>query len=163
MKQLIILISSILLISIGLFTCKTSQQITDSHKLDENRTVYWFYIKLKEIEVKNTGITGYEIQRFGSKPETGTAKEYDYFLWKYLSEGTKFAIGPFNDHEEAKQAFLFYDIQKNSQESDKLLNTDREVFWFVLHVNFRERSISMELERIPGAIASGSFLILRYS
>ena len=40
---------------------------------------------------------------------------------------------------------------------DNSYNKSRKVFWFVLNVSKRERSNSFELNRIPGAIASGTY------
>ena len=147
----------IVLIILSLFACKTSQQTVNSDNLDENRTVYWFYVKLREVKVNNTEIMAYKLHRLSSVSEKGTAKEYDYLLWKYLSEGSKFAVGPFNDPEEAKQALLFYKIQTEAHALDASYNKSQKIFWFVLNVNKRERSDSFELSRIPGAIASGTY------
>ncbi len=147
----------ILLITLSLIACKTSQQTVNSDKLDENRTVYWFYVKLREVKVNNTEIMAYKLHRLSSVPEKGTAKEYDYLLWKYLSEGNRFTVGPFNHPEEAKKAFLFYKIQEEAHTLDASYNKSQKIFWFVLNVNKRERSDSYELSRIPGAIASGTY------
>ncbi len=147
----------IVLIILSLFACKTSQQTVNSDKLDENRTVYWFYVKLREVNVNNTEIMAYKLHKLSSVSEKGTAKEYDYLLWKYLSEGSKFAVGPFNNKEEAKKAFLFYKIQTEAHRLDASYNKSQKIFWFVLNVNKRERSDSFELSRIPGAIASGTY------
>lgn len=149
---------AILLITMSLFACKTSQNVVNNDKLDENRTVYWFYVKLREVKVGNSEIMAYKLLRLGSDVNKGTAKEHDYFLWKYLSEGSKFAVGPFNNPEEAKRALLFYKIQTEPHTLDNSYNKSRKVFWFVLNVNKRERSDSYELSRIPGAIASGSYV-----
>ena len=148
----------ILLITAGFYTCKTSEKVS-SNTLDENRRVFWFYVSLREVKIKNTDHIAYKLTRLGSAIEKGSAKEYDYLLWKYLSEGTKFAIGPFNDSEEAKQAFLFYKIQDEPHKLDATYDQKRQIFWFVLHVNKRERSKSLELKRIPGAIASGKYSV----
>jgi len=147
----------IVFIILSLFACKTSQQTVISDELDENRIVYWFYVNLREVNVNNTEIKAFKLHRLSSVSEKGTAKEYDYLLWKYLSEGSKFAVGPFNNPEEAKRAFRFYKIQSEAHQLDASYNKSRKVFWFVLNVNKRERSDSFELSRIPGAIASGTY------
>ncbi len=147
----------ILLIS-GLFiTDKSQAQVNYSDNMDENRLVYWFYVNVREVEDNNTGYVSYGLQRKGSKIDHGTVKEYNRILWKYLGNGTKMAIGPFNDYIEAKKAFMFYLIQDEPHHLDSTFDDNQQVFWFVLHVNRRPRSNSYELIRKPGAIASGNY------
>lgn len=150
--------TAILLLS-GIFAADKSQaQISYSDNLDENRLVYWFYVSVREVEDNNTGYVSYELRRKGGKVDHGTVKEYDRILWKYLGDGSKMAIGPFNDYNEAKKSFLFYKIQDDPHELDSTFDENQQVFWFVLHVNRRPRSNSYELIRKPGAIASGNYM-----
>ena len=153
----ILFTAGIILITSGFFNCKTSQQVVSSDKLDENRLVYWFYVSVREIKGNNTDLTAYDLTRIGNIIENGTAKKYEYLLWKNLSEGRRLAVGPFNDPVEAKQAFLFYKIQDKPHNLDATFDLNRKVFWFVLKVSKRERSVTIKLERIPGAIATGKY------
>ncbi len=150
--------TAILLLS-GIFAADKSQaQVSYSDNLDENRLVYWFYVSVREVEDNNTGYVSYELRRKGAKVDHGTVKEYDRILWKYLGDGSKMAIGPFNDYIEAKKSFIFYKIQDDPHELDSTFDENQQVFWFVLHVNRRPRSNSYELIRKPGAIASGNYM-----
>lgn len=153
----IIIAAGIMLISTGFFTCKTSNQVVSNDKMDENRRVYWFYVSVREVKTGNPDLTAYDLTRIGTKIENGTAKDYDYHLWKNLSEGRRLAVGPFNSPAEATQAFLFYNIQDKPHKLDATFDQNRKIFWFVLRVNKRERSVTLELKRIPGAIASGGY------
>ena len=154
----IVFATAILLLS-GIFAADKSQaQISYSDNLDDNRLVYWFYVSVREVEDNNTGYVSYELRRKGAKVDHGTVKEYDRILWKYLGDGSKMAIGPFNDYNEAKKSYLFYKIQDESHELDSTFDENQQVFWFVLHVNRRPRSNSYELIRKPGAIASGNYM-----
>ena len=152
-----VFITAILLISGVFITDESQAQVNYSDNMDENRLVYWFYVNVREVEDNNTGYVSYGLQRKGSKIDHGTVKEYNRILWKYLGNGTKMAIGPFNDYIEAKKAFMFYLIQDEPHNLDSTFDDNQQVFWFVLHVNRRPRSNSYELIRKPGAIASGNY------
>ena len=138
---------------------KSNAQVNYSDNLDENRLVYWFFVSVREVEDGNTGYVSYELRRKGSKIEHGTIKEYDRTLWKYLGDGTKMAIGPFNDFYEAQKAFKLYHFKDIEDERvlDSTYDENQTVFWFVLHVKRRPRSNSYQLIRKPGAVASGSY------
>ncbi len=132
-------------------------QVSYSDNTDENRLVYWFYVSVREKEDSETGYVSYDLQLKGNKIQHGSQKEYDRNLWKYLGNGQKMAIGPFNEYEEAKKAMLFYKIQDKPHQLDSTYDENQTVFWFVLHVNRRPRSNSYQLVRKPGAIASGTY------
>ncbi len=132
-------------------------QVSYSDNTDENRLVYWFYVSVREKEDSETGYVSYDLQLKGNKIQHGSQKEYDRNLWKYLGNGQKMAIGPFNEYEEAKKAMLFYKIQDEPHQLDSTYDENQTVFWFVLHVNRRPRSNSYQLVRKPGAIASGTY------
>ncbi len=151
------IISGLVIFSTLFFNQKSSAQVTNSEDLDENRLVYWFYVSVREHENANTGYVSYKLQRKGGKIKHGTVKQYDRELWKNLGNGSKMAIGPFNDYDEAKKGFLFYEIQEEPHELDSTFDMNQQVFWFILHVNRRPRSNSYELIRKPGSIASGSY------
>ncbi|NPA69032.1 MAG: hypothetical protein GXO50_10525 [Chlorobi bacterium] len=132
-------------------------QVNYSDNMDENRLVYWFYVSVREKEDSETGYVSYNLQLKGNRIQHGSQKDYDRELWKYLGNGQKMAIGPFNEYEEAKKAILFYKIQDKPHELDSTYDENQTVFWFVLHVNRRPRSNSYQLIRKPGAIASGTY------
>lgn len=147
----------ILAILIGFFPNKVKAQVTSNDNIDENRLVYWFYVSVREKEDGETGYVSYELQLKGNKIQHGSQKDYDKTLWKYLGNGQKMAIGPFNEYDEAKKAILFYKIQDKPHELDSTFDKNQTIFWFVLHVNRRPRSNSYQLIRKPGAIASGTY------
>lgn len=153
----ILLITIFLTISGLIVNKKTVAQVDYSDNLDENRLVYWFYVGVREYEDTKTGYVSYRIQRKGNRVFHGSMKTYDHELWKNLGNGSKMAIGPFNDFDEAKRAFSFYNIQKEPRVLDSTYSSDQQVFWFILHVNRRPRSNSYQLVRKPGSIASGSY------
>lgn len=153
----ILFISILLTVSGLLVNTKTSAQVGYSDELDENRLVYWFYVNVRELENSKTGYVSYKLQRKGNRIMHGSIKVYDRELWKNLGNGSKMAIGPFNDFDEAKRAYLFYKIQDEPHKLDSTYNMDQQVFWFILHVNRRPRSNSYQLVRKPGSIASGSY------
>ncbi len=132
-------------------------QVTYNDNMDQNRLVYWFYVSVREREDSETGYVSYDLQLKGNKIQHGSQKDYDKNLWKYLGNGQKMAIGPFNEYEEAKKAILFYKIQDEPHELDSTFDENQTIFWFVLHVNRRPRSNSYQLIRKPGAIASGTY------
>jgi len=153
----LILLTGFLVLS-GFFAIqKSSAQVNYSDELDKNRLVYWFYVGVREVENSNTGYVSYQLQRKGSRIQHGTMKEYDRELWKYLGQGSKMALGPFNDFEEARKAYIFYEIQEEPHELDSTFDDNQTVFWFILHVKKRARSGAYQLIRKPGAIASGSY------
>ena len=139
------------------FQKQSEAQVTYSDDLDANRLVYWFYVSVREVSDANTGYVSYELVRKSTKVDHGSMKVYDRELWKYLGDGSKMAIGPFNDFGEAKRAYFLYNITEEPKEFDTTFNESQQVFWFVLHVNRRPRSNSYELIRKPGAIASGTY------
>ena len=153
----IIIITGIMLIFGFLGIQKTEAQINFSDNMDENRLVYWFYVGVREVEDNKTGYVSYDLQRKGNKIDHGTEKQYKRILWKYLGNGTKMALGPFNDYRDAKKAYYLYDTKTDSLELDSTYNMDQQVYWFILHVNRRPRSNSYELVRKPGAVASGNY------
>jgi len=150
-------ISVLVLLSSLLINQKVKAQVGYSDNLDENRLVYWFYVGVREFENSKTGYVSYKVKRKGNRVYHGSMKMYDRELWKNLGNGSKMAIGPFNDFDEAKRAYLFYKIQEEPRVLDSIYNMDQQVFWFILHVNRRPRSNSYQLVRKPGSIASGSY------
>lgn len=152
-------LATIIVIASLLTSEKSTAQVNYSDNMDENRLVYWFYVSVREVEDGNTGYVNYELRRKGSKVEHGTIKEYNRTLWKYLGNGSKMAIGPFNDFNEAKKAFHLYDVKDPNEPAvlDSSYDENQTVFWFVLHVKRRPRSNSYELIRKPGAVASGNY------
>ncbi len=149
-------VSFVMLIS-AFYTGKVSAQVDYSDNIDENRLVYWFYVSVREKEDAQTGYVSYDLKLKGNRIQHGSQKDYDRNLWKYLGNGQKMAIGPFNEYEEAKKAILFYNIQDKPHQLDSTYDENQTVFWFVLHVNRRPRSNSYQLVRKPGAIASGTY------
>jgi len=147
----IIFISIFITISGLLTNQKLNAQVGYSDDLDENRLVYWFYVSVREYENPKTGYVSYKVQRKGNKIYHGSMKVYDRELWKNLGNGSKMAIGPFNDYDEAKRAYFFYDIKEKPRVLDSTFTMDQQVFWFILHVNRRPRSNSYELIRKPGS------------
>jgi hypothetical protein len=159
MKQINKLCIVSVMIILSAFTAqkRSVAQVTYSDELDANRLVYWFYVSVREVEDPSTGYVSYELQRKSTKIDHGSMKVYDRELWEYLGDGSKMAIGPFNDFVEAEKAFYFYQITDKPKDLDTSFNETQQVFWFVLHVNRRLRSNSYELVRKPGAIASGTY------
>lgn len=153
-----ILFLSFILTALGVFSNTESfSQVGYSDELDENRLVYWFYVSVREHEDSKTGYVSYRLQRKGRRIMHGSIKVYDKDLWKNLSNGSKMAIGPFNDFDEAKKSYLFYKIQEEPHKLDSTFSMDQQVYWFILHVNKRPRSGAYQLVRKPGSIASGSY------
>jgi hypothetical protein len=148
---------SVIFIFLSLSTCKTSKNVTESNTLDENRIVYWFYIYISFDKVAEPDVYSYDIKHLTTEPVKGTAKEYDYLFWKFLSEGSKFAVGPFNSSEEARKSLVFYTSADKMHTLDDSFNSEKDIYWFVLKVKLRDRSRSWELVRVPGAIASGKY------
>ncbi len=153
----LLILTGILTLSGYFFPHQAKAQVTYSDNMDENRLVYWFYVSVREKEDSETGYVSYDLQLKGNKIQHGSQKDYDKNLWKYLGNGQKMAIGPFNEYDEAKKAILFYKIQDKPHELDSTFDENQTVFWFVLHVNRRPRSNSYQLIRKPGAIASGTY------
>jgi len=150
-------LTGILVLSGYIFPNKVQAQVTFNDNIDENRLVYWFFVSVREKEDDETGYVSYDLQLKGNKIQHGSQKDYDKNLWKYLGNGQKMAIGPFNEYDEAKKALIFYKIQDEPHEMDTTFDKDQTIFWFVLHVNRRSRSNSYQLVRKPGAIASGTY------
>ncbi len=153
----LLFLTGILTLSGYFYPNQAKAQVTYSDNMDENRLVYWFYVSVREKENSETGYVSYDLQMKGNKIQHGTQKFYIRNLWKYLGNGQKMAIGPFNEYEEAKKAFIFYKIQDKPHKLDSTYDENQTVFWFVLHVNRRPRSNSYQLVRKPGAIASGNY------
>jgi len=153
----LLILSAILIMSGYFYPNQVKAQVTYSDNMDENRLVYWFYVSVREKEDSETGYVSYDLQLKGNKIQHGSQKDYDKNLWKYLGNGQKMAIGPFNEYDEAKKAMIFYKIQEKPHELDSTFDENQTVFWFVLHVNRRPRSNSYQLVRKPGAIASGTY------
>jgi len=136
--------------------CKSTQYVSEPEKIDQNKTVYWFYVYIREVKI-NDNLFKYELKRLNSEPIKGSLNEYERLLWHHLSDGSKFSVGPFMNEKEAQKALYYYKIQRTQISSDIEYDLTKTVFWFVLHINKRERSKSLELVRIPGAIASGNY------
>jgi len=133
-----------------------SQDI-DNEKVDEEKIVYWFYINLKVVEDKKYGLKSFQIRTLGNVISHGTLKKYDLDLWRNLGGGTKMAIGPFFDYDEAAQALLFYDVKETATVLPEGSDLNREVFWFIVKIKKRERSGSFELKKVPAAVGNGSY------
>ncbi len=154
----LLFLTAILTVSGYFLPNQAKAQVTYSDNMDENRLVYWFYVSVREKDDAETGYVSYDLQLKGNKIQHGSQKDYDKNLWKYLGNGQKMAIGPFNEYEEAKKGILFYKIQEKPHELDTAVyDKNQTIFWFVLHVNRRPRSKSYQLVRKPGAIASGTY------
>ena len=156
MKKIIKTLSLFLFISILAFGKLAAQDI-DVVKSDKDRVVYWFYINVILHEDGKTGYVSYIVRNLGSRIYHAKINDYDRILWKNLGTGKKFAVGPFYDYEEARQAVMFYGKVKDEFKLDSTYNDTRNIHWFMLRVERRARSKSYVLKRIPGAIGQGTY------
>ncbi len=130
---------------------------SDDGESGKNRTVYWFYINIRVHEDPRTGYISQRVRSLGSRIYHDKLVEYDRILWKHLSTGKRFAVGPFYEYEEARQAVKFYGYKKEEMELDTTYDESRNLHWFMLKVERRQRSQSYLLKRIPGAIGEGTY------
>jgi len=121
----------------------------------ENREVFWFYISLRITEDRRTRQKMYNVRRLGTRIYSGTLDQFDETVHKYYTSGHKFAIGPFHNAEEAKQALHFYNITKNAKPLPKDIDPKREVYYFMLVIKRMKRRRPQVIERAPGRISSG--------
>ncbi|MEA2040927.1 MAG: hypothetical protein U9N85_00050 [Bacteroidota bacterium] len=122
----------------------------------KGQIVYWFYVKPQIKRHKDTKIEKLTIRYLGDRIYAGTIDEYDIKLWENLSNGSKFAIGPFAEYDEAEDAVSFYNL-KDTTGIDPRIDQNNNIFYFPLEIYIRERSHSYGLERIPGAMFPSSY------
>jgi hypothetical protein len=144
---------SIILVLAGNANIKA--QNIDSKEIDDESIVYWFYVNLRIHVDTKTGYENYIVKRLGTQIYHGSINDYDRELWKSLGNGSKMAIGPFYNFDEAQQGLTFYDFTKEERVLSDVVDKNKELFFFVLRVEKRKRSGAYLLRRIPGAIANG--------
>ncbi len=123
---------------------------------DETRRVYWFDVALKTRKDPITKMPLYYVYRLGSRIKYGTAYEYDKYLWKGLSNGSKIAVGPFNDLEQAEMANRLYDM-KNVEDDSIIMNDNGTYYWYLVTIKKTRRLRSYDFERIPARVVGGTY------
>jgi len=149
----IIISNIVILLSFVFITKNISAQIDFN---DEKTKVYWFYVKIIEIE-DSTGYVKSIIKRKRKNIQEGSIKDFDRSLWKYYSKGSALAIGPFSKYADAKTAYSLYYIDDIFQIKDSVRNSTQTVYWFVWKIKKKERTNPPFISRLPIATVSGSF------
>jgi hypothetical protein len=111
--------------------CKT--QFTFGQVISNQKTVYWFHIRLHIKKDNNSGEI-YEVKKLYPEILRGTKIEYDRDLWNNLGKGKIFAIGPFLDSIEAGQSMTFYDFSKKDSTLNTEIDTNKKIFYTILRV-----------------------------
>ncbi|MBN2894161.1 MAG: hypothetical protein JXL97_19985 [Bacteroidales bacterium] len=145
---------TILFIVVLFFSMQVFGQLGPNYN-DESRRVYWFDVNLKKVKDPETLIPTYQVYRSGTKIQYGTAYEYDRYLWQGLSNGTRIAIGPFDDQKQAVFANKLYDMKKALADSS-LMSDNGNYFWYLVTIKKTQRLKSYDFERIPAQINSGN-------
>ena len=127
----------------------------------KDQIVYWFYIKLATKKHPQTKIERYDVYPLSNQVQAGTLAEYDVKLWKFLSKGSKLAIGPFEDYYEAEEALSFYNI-KDTTGIDTSIDQSNKIHYFALEVYIRKRSNSYGIKRIPATVMPGTYSSFDY-
>ncbi|MCD4793973.1 MAG: hypothetical protein K8R54_12115 [Bacteroidales bacterium] len=143
-----------------------SSQVNFSNSIDENRLVYWFQIRIREVEDDSTGYVSFIIPEVKRKLLHGSESEYRKNLYQSLDNNI-INIGPFNDFDQAWRSKVIYehlafDPKKeilygdNSFLVDSVYDDNIQVFWFIQSLVWDKKN-RLELIRKPGAIASGAY------
>ncbi len=131
------------------FILETNAQQIDNK--DKKRTIYWFEVSVKMTPNKETKFLEYSLHRMGKKVFSGDVYDFKEKLWGGMASGSKLLVGPFSTYPDANEAMLMYDVK----DTNEVENTS-EKYWFLVKLNFSERSGSYELERMAASVASGS-------
>ncbi|MCD4792994.1 MAG: hypothetical protein K8R54_07175 [Bacteroidales bacterium] len=123
---------------------------------DENRNVYWFYVKIIEIE-DSTGYVKFIIKRKRKKIQEGNIKEFDRSLWTTLQKKSFLAIGPFRKYNRAKIAYSLYKTEENPLIEHSVKKSEQNVYWFVWHFTTSKTFIPNYKRYLPKSIESGTF------
>ena len=153
-----------------LFSQENIENATSQKTNDKNKIVYWFNVNLDIKKHRKFGNKYYIAKNTDNRIRNGSLKKYDKVLWRQLSNGPKFAVGPFDDWNAANQAKDFYrrrvNFYKDVEKQDSIfthkikkskIHAKKEVFWFYLSVEKRPRSGSLEVKRIPAAIFPSTY------
>lgn len=122
-----------------------------------DRTVYWFNVKVYIVKDSKTRQKVYRITRLGKRVYSAKMRDYEKKLWKGLSRGSYFTVGPFYTYQEAYNAMVFYNLRIKFDDNHEIdPEPDKTVFWFLVKLNISERSRSYELQRMAAAVAEGT-------
>ncbi len=134
---------------------------------DEDRIVYWFYIRpeIKPLKEYNqpSGRPVYTVRKMGNNIKNGQLEDYEKDLWTYLNKGSKLPVGPYDDPKFAKHAQEMYGVLKKpdsiavlKQEAFAEFVEQEDVFWFFLKFEMNSRTKAYRFKRTPARVAQGS-------
>jgi hypothetical protein len=149
--------TNLVVLLITLLFLSSTYVLAQDETVDENKKVYWFFIKVKEIEDVETGSVSYFIQRKKKKTFAGTIEDFDNSLWENLGKNGFLAIGPFSKLHDVETSYVFYKTGKCPEIEDSILKKEEKVYWFIWHYT-KSKSLRPNYKRyLPKAIASGNF------
>ncbi len=153
----IIFIATLISILLGNISLNAQETGNPKDVFTKDQKLYWFFIRVVTEKHPETRIESYNF-RLSGRIADGTVDDFQTQLWRYSSRGTKFAIGPFPDYYEAKEAQLFYkNFSKDTIIIDKNIKKQKEAFYFFVDLYIRERSHSYGIKRIPAPIHPGNY------
>ena len=141
------------------FLCSISVQakVVNSKSNNDQKTYYWFYVKVAKSHNKSTGISRMSIKSIGTGIVSGSIGEYTSAHKKGL-KSDKVIIGPFTQHNQAEQAQILYRIAAKGGNAPKSNLSEEEeepiyTFYYIKPVFF---SGEMSLQPIPSRVSEGT-------
>ncbi len=122
-------------------------------RTDENEVLFWFNVKISKTTNKLSGLEAYQERVISPTIYHGSAKKYQKSLWEGTVHGTKIAVGPFENFEQATAAMKLY---KTLNAAKTELPANGESHWFLVKIGIMERSHAYVFEHMAAAVASGS-------
>jgi len=158
------LLLAIIVLSINQPVNAQEDEVPVSETEEEVSEVYWFYLTIKLTEISRKQNAYALVASEGSRVEKGTTPEFEKALWNNLLR-KRITVGPFNETEAAENGRLFYSkvrISENDFKRERGYSSvevaevwDKDVFWFPISFENRERPKSYKLIQMPTIVSSG--------
>ncbi len=135
--------------------------------LDDDRFVFWFYIKADIKRDKELKVPVYAVRRLSKDVKSGTVKKFKKEVWRNLNRGQQIAVGPFLELEDADRANSTYDLARKTNDqmakdiASTIDTTDNTYFWYLMQFTVSQRTRKFLIKRQPAAIFPGSLVDFR--
>ncbi len=149
----LLFISLVVLSSFILPTIEKEQKYAKQLKYDKvsQNYVFWFFLRIQVDARKKE----FRISGPASRATSGTVRDFEKSLWNGISH-RQIAIGPFTNYDEAENARLLYQRNKEKVMFRKSENAPEELNWFLITFRYLKRARAYRLEPMPARLATGS-------
>jgi len=150
------------LIFLSIVSVTLNAQDVTVEKMNPDQYVFWISVKAQMKISKETRKEVYDVRSNRKKPQDGTVRNYERYLFKSVKGGRHLPVGPFLEFDDAVRATDMYKLARHTSKSieEEIRNfvdtsANFEYYWFFLKFKIAPRTGKFILKRTAARVASG--------